>query len=99
MVGGTIVQVVGDAVEVLCERHFDRCWRRVEPDGWTNMRICVGDRLWWQSGQGYLTREGIFTDYPVGRCVACNPHGRPSTVDATGGNSPRVPGDGASDAG
>lgn len=81
MCGGIIVQVVGRAVEVLDSQTFDRCWRLLP-----EFHIAVaGDQLWWESGQGYLSREGKFVDSNIGRCVACNPHGRHAA--ANGGAS------------
>ena len=74
MCGGTIVQKVGDTVEVLDE--LDRCWRKLErPD-----EVREGDSLWWESHTGYLSRHPEFRDKNIGRCVACNPHGRTSRV-------------------
>ncbi len=74
MVGGTIVQITGLAVEVLDEQTLDRCWRVLK----SAKDVRVGDCIWWMSHTGYLTRRTIpgFTDKNVGRCVACNPHGR-----------------------
>lgn len=71
MIGGTIVQVVGDAVEVL-DTTFDRCWRRLV----AGVDVREGDEIWWQSHTGYLSRKGEFRDRNIGRCVSCNPHGR-----------------------
>ena len=72
MVGGTVVQVSGSAVEVLDGTYFDRCWRKLDhPE-----QVRVGDVLWWQSFGGYLSRRPEFTDKKIGRCVPCNPHGR-----------------------
>lgn len=73
-VGGTIVQIVGSAVEVFDSVNFDREWRRLEhPE-----LVREGDSLWWQSHTGYLTRRPEFEDKNIGKCTACNPHGRPS---------------------
>lgn len=72
MIGGTIVQIVGDAVEVLEHTHLDRCWRKLENPG----LICIGDEIWWQSYTGYLSRGDVFRDKNIGTCVPCNPHGR-----------------------
>jgi hypothetical protein len=70
MVGGTIVQIVGDAVEVLDT--FDRCWRKLD----NPQEVREGDSIWWQSFTGYLSRRPHFTDKNIGRCRPCNPHGR-----------------------
>lgn len=74
MCGGIVVQVLtsetdsGLFVEVLDPDYFDRQWRHlhgvVDPD-----EVKVGDKLWWQSFKGYLSREGEFIDVPVGPCV------------------------------
>jgi hypothetical protein len=75
MVGGTIVQKSGDAVEVL-DTNCDRCWRKLDrPE-----EAREGDSLWWQSFTGYLSRGGEFHDKNIGRCRPCNPHGRLSAV-------------------
>ena len=78
MVGGRIVQVSGNAVEVLDDsgHTFDRCWRLLDNPS----AVREGDSLWWQSHTGYLSRRPEFRDRDIGRCVACNPHGRESEV-------------------
>lgn len=68
MTGGIVVQVVdagsSPLVEVLDADTFDRQWRfvRGKPD------IQIGDRLWWQSNQGYLSRDWRFEDRGIGYC-------------------------------
>lgn len=66
MIGGIVVQVLDDAVEVLDTTYFDRCWRRVD----SSADVRVGDELWWQSFVGYLTRDGAagFRDKNIGEC-------------------------------
>ena len=66
MIGGRVQQVVDRSdyrfVEVLDV--FDRVWRSVRPDA----DIAEGDRIWWQSFVGYVTREGHFVDRDIGEC-------------------------------
>jgi hypothetical protein len=78
MIGGEIVQVVGSSVEVFDGQTFDRCWRLLEQPE----KVRVGDSLWWESHTGYLSRRPEFRDMNIGRCVACNPHGRRSLIPA-----------------
>ncbi len=65
MTGGTILQFVGNKVEVLDETYFDRRWRLLaNPD-----EVEVGDKLWWMDHTGYATRDGVFRDKNIGRCT------------------------------
>lgn len=74
MCGGIIVQVLtcetdsGLFVEVLDPECFDRQWRHLH--GCVDeSEVHVGDQLWWQQFKGYLSRQGCFTDAPIGACV------------------------------
>ena len=75
MIGGLVVQVLirpnGTYVEVL--DRTDRQWRRCV----CNLDIVIGDRLWWQSWEGFHSRENEFTDQPVGDC---KPAAHPDTA-------------------
>ena len=73
MVGGTVVQRVGNRVEVLCETNFDRTWRGL-PDG---ADVETGDRVWWQGGSTFCTRKERWADRDMGRSWPADPPRRP----------------------
>ena len=62
-------------VEVLDTDCFERKWRVV----WRDADVRIGDHLWWQSCNGYLSRDGEFFDKNIGRCEQCTNKGTTET--------------------
>lgn len=75
MIGGTIIQKVGSAIEVLEHQSCDRCWRRLERSD----EVKSGDEIWWMSHTAYLSRtengHQVFRDKNIGKCMSCAPFG------------------------
>lgn len=69
MIGGTIVQIVGDRIEVLESQSCDRTWRRLEDPG----EVHAGDEIWWESKTAFLSRRGVFRDKNIGQCTPSDP--------------------------
>jgi len=72
MIGGIVIQICGNAIEVLDTVYLDRCWRLLEKP----YEVKEGDSIWWQSKNAYLSRKPDFSDKQIGKCVPCNPFGK-----------------------
>ena len=69
MIGGSIVQIVSVGSSVFIEvmdypSSLDRCWRKC-----VGTDFKIGDQIWWQQYEGFLSRKDHFEDRSVGRCV------------------------------
>ncbi len=68
MVGGTVIenqQTHADRRRLWCvdRRHGDEC--AVFADATEAADVRPGDRIWWQSGKIYWTRDGAFTEREI----------------------------------
>ena len=71
MIGGTIIQVVGDYIEVKDGNESE--WRYIHY-GETDLRPSVGDLIWWKSLEAYWTPESkLVSDYNLGECLPADP--------------------------
>ena len=68
MVGGTIIKIFNDAIKIE-DRNKDTMWRFMKY--YSSLRPRIGDTIWWQSCQGYLT-SGYVNDYKIGSCYPCD---------------------------
>lgn len=71
MVGGTVIEALAmrdragrDVIRLWCmDRHSDECAVYADPIEASDVR--PGDRIWWQSGKIYWTRDSAFTEREI----------------------------------
>ncbi len=74
MIGGIVVQILGDKIEVLDTTTFDRLWRRIA----LPTQIKEQDGIRWQNYTAYLSRGKEFRDKNIGFCFPSDKPRKPN---------------------